>query len=60
MKRILTTLSGRAGILKELFAFLWENRLWWMIPFVLVLALVGVLIVFAQTSPVAPFMYALF
>ncbi len=60
MKRILQSVVSRAGTLKELFDFLWENRLWWIIPFVVVLVLFGILVVFAQTSPVAPFMYALF
>ena len=60
MKRILRSVASRAGTLKELFDFLWENRLWWIIPFVVVLVLFGILVVFAQTSPVAPFMYALF
>lgn len=52
--------ESRASTVKELLVFLWENRLWWIIPFVVMLLLVGILVVFAQTSPVAPFMYALF
>ncbi len=52
--------ESRAGTVRELLVFLWENRLWWIIPFVVMLLLVGILVVFAQTSPVAPFMYALF
>ncbi len=60
MKHFVHQAASRANTIKELFAFLWENRLWWIIPFVVVLLLVGMLIVFAQTSPVAPFMYALF
>ncbi len=44
----------------ELFAFLWHNRLWWMIPFVVTLLLVAVLLVFAQSSPVVPFLYTAF
>lgn len=60
MSNVVQQVSSRANTIKELLAFLWENRLWWIIPFVIVLLLVGILIVFAQTSPVAPFMYALF
>ena len=60
MNNFVKQAQSRAGTIKELFTFLWENRLWWIIPFVVVLLLVGILIVFAQTSPVAPFMYALF
>ena len=60
MKRLVNNLKSRMGTVNELFAFLWENRLWWIIPFVVVLILVGVLVIFAQTSPVSPFIYALF
>ncbi len=47
-------------ILKELFTFLWRRKLWWLIPLVLVVVLLGLLAVFAQTSPLAPFIYPLF
>lgn len=53
-------MTSRAGTIRELFSFLWENRLWWIIPFVVILVCVGVLIFFAQTAPVTPFIYALF
>lgn len=51
---------NRFGVLGELFSFLWERKLWWMIPMVATLVLVGVLLVFAQGSAVAPFIYTLF
>jgi len=54
------TVTGRASIMGELFSFLWKERLWWMIPSILVLLLVGVLIVVAQSSAVTPFLYVLF
>ncbi len=60
MKKVLKSVRAKSTILKELFGFLWENRLWWIIPFVVVVVLFGILIIFAQTSPVSPFIYALF
>ena len=48
------------GIVGELFAFLWKRKLWWLIPMLLVIVLFGLLLVFAQASPVAPFIYTLF
>ncbi len=60
MKPLVDDALSRAHTLKELLLYLWENRLWWIIPFVVVLVLVGTLIIVAETSPVAPFMYALF
>lgn len=52
--------SYRALILGELLKFLWERKLWWMIPMVVVLVMIGMLLVFAQSSAVAPFIYTLF
>ncbi len=53
-------MRARLGVAGELLEFLWQQRLWWMIPMVLVLLLVGGLVVFAQSSAVAPFIYTLF
>jgi len=51
---------SRMGILGELFGFLWQRKRWWMIPMVVVLVLFALLLVFAQGSVVAPFIYTLF
>jgi hypothetical protein len=48
---------GTAG---ELMQFLWQRKLWWMIPFVFTLLVVGVLLLVGQTTGVAPFIYTLF
>ena len=53
-------IANRASIVGELFRFLWRQRLWWLIPMVMVLVLFGVLLIFAQSSPIAPFIYTLF
>ena len=50
----------RLGIAAELLAFLWDARLWWMIPMVVVLLLFGGVIILAQSSAIAPFIYTLF
>lgn len=50
----------RLGILGELLRFLWARKLWWMIPMVLVLILLVGVLVFAQGSAMAPFIYTLF
>lgn len=52
--------TNRQAIVRQLFAFLWQERLWWMIPMVVVLLLVISLAIFASSSPVAPFIYTLF
>ena len=50
----------RLGIIGELFSFLWQRKLWWLIPMILVIVLFGVLLIFAQGSAIAPFIYTLF
>lgn len=50
----------RLGIVGELIRFLWSRKLWWMIPMVLVLILLVGVLVFAQGSAMAPFIYTLF
>ena len=51
---------ARLGIIGELLRFLWQRKLWWMIPMIVVLLLFVVLLVFAQGSVVGPFIYTLF
>lgn len=59
MKRF-TQLKNRFAIMSELLTFLWVRRLWWMIPMVVVLLVFGLLIIFTQSSALAPFLYPLF
>ena len=51
---------GKLGMVKEFWAFLKVNKKWWLAPIVLMLVLLGILIVFAETSALAPFIYPLF
>jgi Family of unknown function (DUF5989) len=52
--------SAKLGILGELLGFLWQRKLWWMIPMIVFLVLLGLLLIFAQSSAIAPFIYSLF
>jgi hypothetical protein len=52
--------SRRFGIAGELLAFFWSNKRWWMLPMIVVLLVFGVLLILAQSSAIAPFIYTLF
>jgi hypothetical protein len=52
--------ASRLGTVGELFAFLWEQKLWWLMPMIVMLLLIGALLVFTQGSAIAPFIYTLF
>jgi hypothetical protein len=47
-------------MLKELWAFMRMRKKYWLWPIFVMMALLGVLIVLAQGSAVAPFIYTLF
>lgn len=47
-------------LLKELWAFMKVRKKFWLAPIILVMLGLGVLIVLAQGSAVAPFIYTLF
>ena len=48
------------SLLRELWAFMKVRKKWWLLPIILVLLGVGALLVFAQGSALAPFIYTIF
>ena len=48
------------SILTELWAFLRTRKKLWLLPIIVTLLIVGALLVFAQGSVLAPFIYTLF
>jgi len=47
-------------LLKDLWAFMKERKKFWLAPIIIILLLLGALLVLAQGSAVAPFIYTLF
>ena len=47
-------------LLTDLWAFMKERKKFWLAPIILLMVLLGGLLVFAQGSAVAPFIYTLF
>jgi hypothetical protein len=48
------------ALLKELWAYMKVRKKWWLVPVIVILLLVGTLLVFAQGSVLAPFIYTIF
>jgi len=48
------------GIAQELWTYMRQRKKWWLIPLILVMLVVGALLVFAQGSVLAPFIYTIF
>ena len=56
----LKQIKRKSGIVWELFHFLWDQKLWWMIPMMVLLILFAALLIFAQSTALGPFIYTLF
>jgi len=48
------------SLAREFWLFMRERKKWWLLPIVVVMVLVGMLLVFAQGSALAPFIYTIF
>ena len=48
------------SLIRELWSFMRVRKKWWLAPVLLVLFAVGTLLVFAQGSALAPFIYTIF
>ncbi len=52
--------TQRLGIAGEVLSFFAQHKRWWLLPVVSVVLLSAFLIILAQTSALAPFIYSLF
>ncbi|MBI1934247.1 hypothetical protein HYS30_01140 [Candidatus Peregrinibacteria bacterium] len=50
---------SKLSILVDLWLFLRIRKKWWLLPILLVIVLFGLLLIFAQNSILAPFIYTL-
>lgn len=51
---------SKLQVVRELWQFMKYNKKYWLAPIIIVLLLVGLLLIVAKGSAVAPFIYALF
>jgi hypothetical protein len=54
------TTGQRVGTAGQLFSFFWSNKRWWLTPILITLAIFAVLLILAQSSAIAPFIYSFF
>ena len=51
---------SQVTLVREFWMFMRERKKWWLLPIIMVMVLVGMLLVFAQGSALAPFIYTIF
>jgi len=48
------------SVARELFAYMGARKKWWLLPIVLIVVIFGGILILAQGSAVAPFIYTIF
>ena len=51
---------SKISIFMELWGYMKVRKKFWLAPIIIILLLLGLLIIFTESSAVAPFIYALF
>jgi len=51
---------GKLSIFREFWLFIKTEKKWWLAPILLILAVLALFVIFAETSALAPFLYPLF
>ncbi|MDA0375824.1 MAG: DUF5989 family protein [bacterium] len=51
---------SKIAIFSELWQFLKIRKKWWLLPILMMIVLLGLILVFAQGSALAPFIYTVF
>jgi len=51
---------SKGRVVSDFWAFLRQEKKYWLVPIVVMFVLFGLLIVFGQSSAIAPFIYTLF
>lgn len=55
----MTEMSDNAGALGDLVMLVWQRKLWWLVPLLVALVLLGLLLLL-EATPVGPLIYPVF
>ena len=50
---------SKLSIISELWRFMRARKKFWLLPLIFLIVALGLLLIFAQTSPLAPFIYTI-
>ena len=53
-------IMSKLSILGEIWNFMRIRKKWWLLPIIIMIVLLGLILVFAQGSALAPFIYTVF
>ncbi len=52
--------GSRRVLLKEFFSFCWQEKKWWLAPLLILLLVIGIFVIFASSTAIAPLIYSIF
>jgi len=52
--------ESNKGLVGEFWSYLRVRKKWWLTPIIVMILLVGIFIIFGQSSALSPFIYSLF
>ena len=55
-----TFAMSKLAIVSEIWNFMKVRKKWWLLPIIIMIVLLGLILVFAQGSALAPFIYTVF
>ncbi len=53
-------MAAKRSLAGELLVFLWQKKIFWLLPMIFVIVLLALVLVFASDDGVGPFIYTLF
>ena len=57
--KLLKKIKLKLQLIQEFFSFLWQQKLYWLIPMMVVLVLFGLFFILAEATTIAHFVYPL-
>jgi hypothetical protein len=60
IRKKLRDFFSRFPVVKNLFLYFWNNKMWWLMPMVAILVIVGIVLIIGQATPLGAFIYTIF
>lgn len=60
MSSFIDAVRVRTATIRRLFSFLWKMKMWWLMPLVVILIILSLITIMAASTPLGPFIYAIF
>jgi uncharacterized membrane protein len=60
LEKVKSNFLLRFKVISFLLRYLWKNKMWWLIPLMIVVLIFGLILILGQTTPLGPLIYTIF